>query len=47
MTFEDGGGIKLFEASDVPRAKRGLFSIRVTGDSAAIQNARDFVPRAW
>ncbi|MEA3642455.1 MAG: hypothetical protein VBE63_21290 [Lamprobacter sp.] len=28
-------------------AKRGLFSIRATGDSAAIQNERDFAPRAW
>ncbi|MBK5938092.1 hypothetical protein CCR96_02125 [Halochromatium roseum] len=27
--------------------KRGLFSIRATGDSAAIQNAMDFAPRAW
>jgi len=27
--------------------KRGLFSIRATGDSATIQNEPDFTPRAW
>jgi hypothetical protein len=26
---------------------RGLFSIRATGDSASIQNAPGFTPRAW
>lgn len=28
-------------------ANRGLFSIRATGDSAAIQNDSAFAPRAW
>ena len=28
-------------------ANRGLFSIRATGDSAAIQNDSTFAPRAW
>ncbi len=28
-------------------SKRGLFSIRATGDSAAIQNPPAFIPRAW
>ena len=28
-------------------SKRGLFSIRATGDSAAIQNPSSFVPKAW
>ena len=28
-------------------ANRGLFSIRATGDSASIQNAPAFAPRAW
>ena len=27
--------------------KRGLFSIRATGDSASIQNDPDFTPQAW
>ena len=27
--------------------KRGLFSIRATGDSAQILNAPDFIPRSW
>lgn len=26
---------------------KGLFSVRATGDSASIQNAPNFVPRAW
>jgi hypothetical protein len=27
--------------------KRGLFSIRATGDSASIQNDPAFTPQAW
>ena len=39
--------LKAEEASDIMAMNNGLFSIRATGNSAAITNAADFVPIAF
>ncbi|NBC09689.1 MAG: hypothetical protein GVY26_21050, partial [Bacteroidetes bacterium] len=35
------------ESSDAMAEKRGLFVIRATGDSAALVNQPDFVPKVY
>ena len=49
--FEDANGKMNVNPADAGAERRvenrGLFSIRATGHSAAIQNAPTFTPRAW